>query len=270
MRIPALSNHPKNQIPKMKSLITRIRTSSPVLYYCGLGHLSLLVLLLIIAQFDHRQLVGINLWIKPMKFAISIAIYCLTWPLFLQYQPYERLKKRFANFTVFALAFEMIAIGTQAARGELSHYNISSPYNGLVFSLMGIVIVSQTLFALYVGLMFFKVKAEKLSAALLWAIRFATIMAAVFALEGGLMASRMAHTVGAADGGPGLPFVNWSTIAGDLRIAHFMGLHALQIIPLFVVFTGIKNAKPIIVFSMVYFVVVSLLFYNALLGKALF
>lgn len=254
----------------MKSLLTRIRTINPALYYCGLGHLALLVLMVVIAQFDHRQLLGINLWIKPMKFAISIAIYCLTWSLLLQYLPFVRLKKRFANFTVFALVFEMVAIGTQAARGELSHFNTSSPYNALLFTLMGIVIVSQTLFALYMGLMFFKAKAEQLTPALLWAIRLATVMAAIFALEGGLMASRLAHTVGPVDGGPGLPLFNWSTIAGDLRVAHFMGLHALQIIPLFVVFTGIKKAKPVIVFSSLYFVVVSLVFYNAMLGRPVF
>lgn len=254
----------------MKSLLTRIRNISPAFYYCGLAHFALFALLLIISQFDQRQLMRINLWIKPMKFALSIAIYSLTWPLFLQYLPFERIKKWFINFSVFALTFEMVCIATQAARGQLSHYNIAGLYNSLVFSLMGIVIASQTLFALYIGLQFFKVKAVQMPSALLWSIRLGIIMAGIFAFEGGVMATRLAHTVGASDGGPGLPFFNWSRIAGDLRIAHFMGLHALQIVPLFAFFTGFRNARAVIIFAAAYFVLVSLLLYNAMQGRPLF
>ncbi|GAA4919210.1 hypothetical protein [Mucilaginibacter defluvii] len=253
----------------MKTLFNRIKAGSPVFYYCGIAHLSLLFVLIIISQFDQRHLSGINLWIKPIKFALSIGIYCLTWPLLLQYLPFERLKRRFAWFTVFAMTFEMVAIASQAARGQLSHYNHSSAYNLLVFNLMGAVIILQTLFALYIGIRFFKVKAVQVTPAMLWAIRLGIIMACFFALEGGVMAAKMAHTVGAADGGRGLPLINWSRTAGDLRIAHFVGMHALQAIPLFILLTGFKSAKPTIIFSLSYFTIVMLLLINAFLGRPL-
>jgi hypothetical protein len=84
--------------------------------------------------------------------------------------------------------------------------------------------------------------------ALGWALRLAIVITFAGASTGGLMTrptadqlaaaragQRMtvagAHTIGAPDGGPGLPGTGWSTSHGDVRVAHFVGLHALQVVP---------------------------------------
>lgn len=242
---------------------------NPVLFNTALLHIALLFIFLAASAFDHRQVLSINLWVKPIKFALSIAIYCFTWACIIPYLPALAIQRNFAWFTAVALTFEMAAIASQAALGRASHFNVSTPYNSLLFGLMGVFIVLQTLFALYVGVMFFGVTAGVLSPAMLWAIRLGIVTACIFAFQGGYMASKLTHTVGASDGGTGLPLLNWSRQAGDLRVAHFMGLHALQIIPLFVLVLGIGSVAPVIWFSVGYFLLTSALFYQALQGHPL-
>ena len=76
------------------------------------------------------------------------------------------------------------------------------------------------------------------------AIRYSMVIFLVGNAIGGYMLARGSHTVGITDGGPGLPFVNWSTIAGDLRIAHFISIHAIQIVPLFAYILSQMNPIP--------------------------
>jgi len=238
-----------------------------LLAYCGKLHLLLAVVILLIMPFEHRQIMGINLWVKPLKFALSIGIYCISWSVILQFLKNEQRNKWFSRFTVFAMTFEMMAIFTQAARGELSHFNQTGHYNVILYGLMGIIITGQTIYSIFISIPLFTRNPEGLSKAMRWALRLGIGISILFALQGGLMGARMAHTVGAADGRAGLPLLNWSRDYGDLRIAHFFGLHALQILPAFVWLYPSKRATPILVFGLLYFLLVSFVFYHALLGK---
>jgi hypothetical protein len=86
-----------------------------------------------------------------------------------------------------------------------------------------------------------------------------------------------AHTVGAPDGAPGLPFLNWSASHGDLRIPHFLGLHAMQAIPLLAWWLsrrkGLVEPQRVQLIWLSAFAYVSLfvlLAWQALRGQALF
>ncbi len=91
----------------------------------------------------------------------------------------------------------------------------------------------------------------------------------IFSLEGGFMAAQLRHTVGAADGGEGIPFVNWSGAYGDLRVAHFFGLHALQVLPLTGYFLARTN-KQLFLVAALYFTWVSIMFLQAMQGIPLY
>jgi hypothetical protein len=138
-----------------------------------------------------------------------------------------------------------------------------------MFTAMGIAIAILTAWTGYIGYLFFVKTFPALPDAYMWGIRLGILLFVIFAFEGGVMAARLSHTVGAADDGSGLPLVNWSKQHGDLRIAHFIGMHALQLLPLFGYYLS-KSVKATIVFALVYFIVTTLLLVQALMGRPLF
>lgn len=213
-----------------------------------------LVMLVALAGFtaglilDPTIIGGAPAWLKPAKFAISIAIYCLTLAWIFTWLPERvRLRRYIGWTTAVALTLEMVIIGVQAWRGTTSHFNLATPLDAILFQVMGLVIVAQTVTTIAVAVALWRQRFS--DRALGWALRLGMAITIVGAFSGGLMARPTseqrsavaggaplttigAHTVGAPDGGPGLPGTGWSTTHGDLRIAHFAGLHALQILPL--------------------------------------
>jgi hypothetical protein len=186
--------------------------------------------LAVLAVVDDRVLLGAPLWFKPLKFAISLALYAATLSWMLG-QLRERTLARTGWIVTAAAAIEMAVIVGQAAVGNRSHYNMDTPLSAALWGTMGVTIVVLWLATLAVALRFLREPGRDRAATT--AIRLGLVVALIGLAEGFLMATAATHTVGAPDGGPGLPLLGWSTVGGDLRIAHFVGMHALQGLPLF-------------------------------------
>lgn len=180
---------------------------------------------------DPRVITGAPVWLKPAKFALSMTIYSFTFLWLLRFvQGRPRLVRLASWATMLMLVVEMIVIVGQAARGATSHYNTATSLDSFLWSLMGIgIMVVWLMNALAAGLL---LRQRLPDAAFAWSLRLALLLSLVGMAVAMPMVSGAAHSVGVPDGGPGLPVVGWSTIGGDLRPAHFLGLHAMQALPL--------------------------------------
>jgi hypothetical protein len=205
---------------------------SRVLTMTGWIHLGLLAAMLAVSPFDSRLVMGINPWIKPIKFAISITIYVWTVAWLLEYLHVPSWTQRIITWGVsISMLTEIVCITAQAARGTTSHYNVNTSLDAAIFSIMGSMIALNSVLVL-VLLILFCIGSYDVPSPYLWGIRSGLIIFLAASAIGGVMIAHGSHAVGVKDGGPGLPIVNWSTRGGDLRAAHFLGLHALQVLPI--------------------------------------
>ena len=201
--------------------------------------------------FDSRYITGAPAWLKLAKFAISVIIYTFTMLWFLSFvDTSRRWRKRLVNvlgwIIVATFTAEWIAMITQVLRGTTSHFNVSSPLNAALWSVMAIAIM--ILFVTNIVIAILLLRQRFTSPVFAWGLRLGMIITVIGLGEGYLMtdptAQQMAawkngeavtivgaHSVGVKDGGPGLPGLNWSTVGGDLRIGHFVGMYALQVLP---------------------------------------
>lgn len=222
------------------NIFDRAKHRFPVLHYTALVHVGLFLLSLLAMVLDTRELAGLNVWIKPAKFLVStfIFLWTVTWYLE-QYSFPEKMKTWIANAFTALLSIENIIISIQAGRGVISHYNESSAFDGLMFGLMGIAVGLITLLVAILFLLSFFSRLQ-VNSSMQWGIRIAWFAFLFSSMVGGMMIRQRGHNVGVMDGGAGIPFLNWSTEGGDLRVAHFFGLHAIQVIPLTIYFLSLK------------------------------
>ncbi|MER6915673.1 hypothetical protein ABT354_28710 [Streptomyces sp. NPDC000594] len=198
---------------------------------------------------DDRVLTGAPIWLKPLKFSLSFVVYTLSlaWMLSLSTRA-RRLGWWSGTVVAVAVAVEMALIITQVIRGKRSHFNQETPFDEAVFSVMGNTVVVLWAASLVIAVLLMRSPLADRAGA--WALRLGTVIALAGAALGFLMTMPTeeqldkagdgvppisgAHNVGVPDGGPSMPLTDWSTTGGDLRIPHFVGMHALQLLPLLV------------------------------------
>ena len=174
--------------------------------------------------------------------------------------------KLFNWAVIILLGFEIFYIAFQASKGELSHYNVSSPVYSFLYSMMALAASLVTLYTAYVGLLFFINSFPDLPNYYVWAIRLGIIIFVIFSFEGFAMGSRLNHSVGALNDNSNLFLIGWSKTVGDLRVSHFIGMHALQILPI-VSYYGLKSTKLTIGLSVIYGLLALLTLIQALQGR---
>ncbi|MFG3417684.1 hypothetical protein [Micromonospora sp. NPDC047730] len=190
---------------------------------------------------DPRVLTGVPIWLKPFKFSVSFVLYGTTLAWMLSLLPRRSRIAEWAATVVVAMGVvEMAIIVGQVLRGTTSHFNETSPLNATLWQLMGVTIM--VLFAAHVviGIVLLRqpISNRAGKTAIGWALGL-TLLGMLVAIPMALPDQAQsiegvagAHSVAVPDGGPGLPLVGWSTTGGDLRIGHFVGLHALQALPI--------------------------------------
>ena len=260
-------------------MITELRARDPLLFWTGALMVLTLVVVTLLSISDQRLILGINPWIKPMKFLISITIFLWTTAWFMQETQPDVVKRALVRWTIsLAMVIEIGLIIMQAARGTTSHFNVATEFDARVFSIMGMAITVSTI-AMMLFLWILRRDTPGQRAGYLWGIRLGVGLFVLASWQGFMMVVNHAHTVPGPDGGPGLPFINWSTAMGDLRSVHFFGMHAMQALPLlgFLLDRTIGANQPsdliptarnvVIAIGIAWFVVAGALLGVALLGR---
>ena len=229
------------------SLATPLRSSSPrpstataarAVLAVGAGlSAAALVIAVVGLIVDQTVITGAPAWMKPAKFAFSIAVYLLTLRWILSHiRGHARLLAVLSTIITIALVAEIALVEMQVLRGTTSHYNETSDFDAAVWYAMGGIVSLVLIATIAAGVLALKQRGldPGLAASLRWGIGICVLgmLTAVTMIFNKEWNDSGGHTVGAADGGAGMPITGWSLEHGDLRVGHFIGLHALQLLPL--------------------------------------
>ncbi|GAA0713859.1 hypothetical protein Drose_26045 [Dactylosporangium roseum] len=204
---------------------------------------------------DDRLLMDESVWVKPMKFGFAMGVYGLTLAWLLSKLSKGRRTGWWLG-TVFAVAglLDVGAVVYAAAQGTVSHFNNNhEPVAQTVRTLFAVGVPPLLLTTLIIAIlvMFQRTGDRAVTRALRAGLGLA-VASMIVALwlssgaaprtvtdaNGHAVSMTGGHGIGDADGN-GMPLTNWSTTGGDLRVPHFVGLHAIQVLLLITAILGV-------------------------------
>ena len=207
----------------------------PRLALYGTVVLLLLLPMLVAWGLDDRTLRDVNVWIKPIKFAFSIAVLALTTAWFIGHLPIAHRSGRAIDWIVWLLigtgSFELAYITLQAGLGEASHYNVGDALHGAMYTLMGLAALVLTATQPMLAWQLYRHPDPGRPAVYRHAVLIGLVLTFVFGASVGMLLGGLEPPSGGAAGGATLPLLGWSLGGGDLRPAHFVGIHAEQVLP---------------------------------------
>lgn len=225
--------------PKDFFNLERLRFSK-TLYWMGIASVVFAIALVPLWLIDPRTVGGVSTWEKPLKFFISSVIFAFTYSWLSSFITRGQRMVRIAGWAIFvAFMVELLLITVVAAFAETSHFNVSSPLAITIWSLMALFISTVLIATVILSLLVIRDKDQNNLVRLglgIGSLNTSIGMALAFLMTSptanqlaNFQGIAGAHSVGVEDGGPGLPFLGWSTVAGDLRVGHFFGLHSIQV-----------------------------------------
>jgi len=180
---------------------------------------------------DERVLRGVNVWVKPLKFMAAVALLALTTAWFAGQLPAAVRRSRAFAALVWTLictgGFEVVYITLQAALGQASHYNVGDAFHGLMYTLMGLGALALTATQPWLAWLIWRHGDRGVAPAWRLAVLLGLVLTFGLGATAGMLLGGLQPPAGA-----GLPVFGWSRIGGDLRVAHFVGIHAGQVLPL--------------------------------------
>lgn len=217
------------------SVVALLRARDPRLTAFGLACLLAGLVALALPIVDGRLLDGVPVWLKPAKFFASVGLFALTTAWFTGYVRPERRDARPLRvgraLLIGAGGFELGYITVQAALGEASHFNTGDPVHGILYALMGLGALTLLASKLPLAYEIARWPASGLDRSLRLAILLGLSLTVLLGGATGIAISlNQGHGIGRI--GAGLPLLGWNRSGGDLRVAHFFGMHAEQALPL--------------------------------------